>query len=101
MADEGSVEDFQRMASEVLSAKQPEEPTDEGPPAAPPPVSREYIAERHGTPQLAPKLVGTTAEELEADAAAKAALLQVFQVPAQKQAINEAVVRMVHGEDES
>ena len=39
---------------------------------------RADIARRHGIPHLAEKLVGETAQELEADAAARAALLQMF-----------------------
>jgi hypothetical protein len=39
---------------------------------------REEIAKRHGIPQLAAKLVGDTEPELEADAAAKAAVIRMF-----------------------
>jgi hypothetical protein len=41
-------------------------------------ASREEIARRHGIPDLAPKLVGETAEELEADAAAKARVIRML-----------------------
>ena len=41
-------------------------------------TKREEIAARHGIPRLADKLVGETAEELEADAAAKAGVLRLL-----------------------
>jgi hypothetical protein len=41
-------------------------------------ADRADIAGRHGIAHLAHKLVGDTPEQLEADAAAKAALLQAF-----------------------
>jgi hypothetical protein len=95
----GNAEDLQRLG-DLLSEKQGEpapEPAATQPEPQPAP-DRQAIAERHGVPGMAWKLVGETAEELEADAAAKAALLRVFQPSPAKQARNEAIIRALHGE---
>ena len=55
------------------------------------------VAERHAIPHLAHKLVGATAAELEADAAARAALIQMFQPSAFKQADHARIIHAVHG----
>ena len=99
MADEGTPEDFARMFGALRGADNSEPAETIEPPTTPP--DREAIADRHGIPQLEPQLVGETAEELEADAAAKAALLQVFSPSPLKVAAHEAIVRGIHGTEET
>jgi hypothetical protein len=107
-SDEGTPEDFAAMAaalrgpdsSEAESAGGAEDSSTSAENTGPTP-DRAEIGRRHRIPNLADQLVGETAAELEADAAAKAALLQVFTPSPWKTAANEAIVRAIHGTDEA
>lgn len=55
-------------------------------------ADRADIARRHGIPHLADKLVGETAAELEADAAARAAVIQMLGRPTEPEPVEQPEV---------